>query len=244
VTPASKSVAVRTVVLAALVVAGMAVVALLPGRRAASPGPAGPALAGNHAFSDDDLRAAIAADTLADADLLLSAFYWDRGYAAARVERRGEHIAIDEGPLFHLGAVTVTGAFGVASVLPGDVFSRRRIADDRERLTTWYQDRGFAYVNVLPISRIDTERRTIDLTFEIEPGKRARFERVTIAGNLRVPEAAIRHAFGVAAGQPFSASALVAGKRRVMGLGLHTVDVATLRGSSDELVVVRVEVTE
>jgi outer membrane protein assembly factor BamA len=67
---------------------------------------------------------------------------------------------------------------------------------------------------------------------------------VRITGAVRTPEAVVRRAFGVAAGQDFNYSAIDTGKHRVMGLGFHDVEVALLRGSSDELVDVRVDITE
>lgn len=240
VTPASKSVAARTLVLAALVVAGMAIVALLQRAHGARPEVA---VAGNRAFSAGQLRAALEADPLADGELALSAFYWDHGYAQVSVTRTGDRYAIDEGPRFAIGSVRVTDAPpGLVHVRPGDTFSRRAIADDRERVSRYFQDQGYAYVNVLPITRI--HEHTIDLTLEVAPGKRSRIEHVVITGAVRTPEAVVRRALAVAPGDAFSQTALDTGKHRVMGLGFHTVDVATRRGSSDELVDVRVDVTE
>ena len=238
-TPASKSVAARTLVLAMLVVVGMTIVALVRGHGAR------PAIAitGNHALSAGELRAALAADRLADGELVLSAYYWDHGYAMVSVTHTGGGYAIVEGPRFTIGSVRVLDAPpGLVHTRPGDTFSRRAIADDRERVTRYYEDQGYAYVNVLPITHI--AEHTIDLTLEVAPGKRARVEHVTVKGAVHTPEAVVRRAFAVAPGEAYSATALETGKHRVMGLGFHTVDVATLRGSSDELVDVRVDVTE
>jgi len=243
VTPASKSVALRTLVLAGIVVVAMAVVAVLQHRGDGDRAPR-VAFTGNHVFSVGELRDALAADPLTDGDLergalVLAAYYWDRGYAQARVGVDRQTFVIDEGARFTLGDVR-----GTVRVKSGDVFSRRAIADDREAVSTRYQDQGYAFVEVLPQTHIDVARRRVDLRFDITPGPRTRIEHVTIRGNERTPEAAIRRVLGIAPGQLYSQTAVVTSKLRVMGLGFHTVDVATLRGSGDGLIDVVFEVTE
>jgi len=226
---------------------------------------------GNARGSSERLRGAIAEYPLFDdagmieqevleRDLLLiSAYYWDHGYAQVKVRepvippaRDAVTIPIEEGPVFTMGAVAVTGdLLGTAKqdlarirVRPGVRFSRRMIADDREALSDYYQDQGYAYVNVLPLTKIDLERRTIGLTFEITRGELASFERIEVVGNSRTPADAIRTAMRIWEGDPFTNRQLVEGKRRVQALGLADVVLSTRRGSSDELVVLTIEVQE
>src|SRR5512140_2505702 len=173
---------------------------------------------GNNAISDDELRNAIAtrrADALSflndsgvysqeafERDLLLiSAHYWDRGYANVKVgtpqlrlSRDKQYmylsIPIDEGPVFTIGAVNFKGDLmpagptGPAKNLEkikmraGYKFSRTLIAEDREALSSYYQDQGYAYANVLPLTMVDLDKKQINLTFEVARGKRAYFERI------------------------------------------------------------------
>jgi outer membrane protein insertion porin family len=67
----------------------------------------------------------------------------------------------------------------------GLTFSRTTIAEDREKLSSFYQDQGYAYANVLPLTKVDLDKRQISLTFEISRGKRAYFERINIRGNSK-----------------------------------------------------------
>jgi outer membrane protein insertion porin family len=226
---------------------------------------------GNASVSSDRLRAAIDEDPLFDDTgaiiqdvlerdlLLISAFYWDRGHALVKVgqpvippSRDAVTIPIEEGPVFKLGPVAVTGELiGSARanlaklrVRPGVTFSRMMISEDREALSDSYQDQGYAYVNVVPLTKIDLDRKTIGLTFEITRGKRAYFERVEVYGNAKTPTRTILRAMGIREGDPFTNIDLVSGKRQLHELGFSDVAISTKQGSSDELVVVTIEVQE
>jgi outer membrane protein insertion porin family len=226
---------------------------------------------GNATVSSERLRAAIAEYPLFDdagaivpevleRDLLLiSAFYWDRGHAQVKVgepvispSKDAVTIPIEEGPVFTMGPVAVTGELigsakanlAMVRVRSGATFSRTRIANDREALSNFHQDQGYAYANVIPITKIDLARKTIGLTFEISRGKRSYFERIEVYGNSKTPTHAVRRAMKIAEGDLFTNSALVDGKRRVEALGFDEVVLATKRGSSDERVVLMIEVQE
>lgn len=226
---------------------------------------------GNAAVSSAQLHAAIAEhplfddagaiidEVLAHDRLLIMAFYWDRGHAQVKVgepvlspARDAVTIPIEEGPVFRMGPVTVTGDLigsakanlALVRVRPGSVFSRTTIAKARETLSDFYQDQGYAYANVLPLTKIDLDRKTIGLTFEIKRGKRAYFERIEIHGNTKTATHTIQRALEVVEGDMFTNAGLVEGKRRLYALGFDDVVMATKRGSSDERVVLIVEVQE
>ncbi len=236
---------------------------------------------GNTQISDDELRTSISTrrqDSLSflndsgtysqeafERDLLLvSAHYWDRGYANVKVgtpqlrlSRDKQYmylsIPIDEGPVFTIGEVKFKGdLIGTKEknlervrLRPGDTFSRTRIAEDREKLSNYYQDQGYAYANVLPLTKVDLPNRKINLTFEVARGKRAYFERINIRGNSKSRDKVIRREMKIAEGELFNNTNLEISKRRINALGFfENVVVSTKRGSSDEFVEVNVEVSE
>src|SRR5262249_9526114 len=195
---------------------------------------------GNNNISDDELRGSIAtrrADALSflndsgtysqeafERDLLLvSAHYWDRGYANVKVgtpqlrlSRDKQYmylsIPIDEGPVFTIAAVNFKGdLIGSAAdnlkrihMRGGTTLSRPMIAEDREALSAYYQDQGYAYANVLPLTKVDLDKRQIALTFEVARGKRAYFERINIRGNSKTRDKVIRREMKVAEGELFN----------------------------------------
>jgi outer membrane protein insertion porin family len=236
---------------------------------------------GNNQVSDEELRGAIATrrqDALSflndsgtyqqeafERDLLLvSAFYWDRGFANVKVgtpqlrlSRDKQYmylsIPIDEGPVFTIGEVKFKGdLIGTKEknlerlkIRPGMRFSRTRIAEDREKLSNYYQDQGYAYANVLPLTKVDLPNRKINLTFEVARGKRAYFERINIRGNSKTRDKVIRREMKISEGELFNNTNLEISKRRINALGFfENVVVSTKRGSSDEFVEVNVEVSE
>jgi outer membrane protein insertion porin family len=220
---------------------------------------------GNHAFSSSELRAAI--DWPFDASgavlqetferdlLLVSSFYWDHGYANVKV---GESmvsptqitIPIDEGAKFSIGAVTATGdllepeatTLGGLRTHEGDIFSRTKIADDRAELEEHYQDRGYAYVSILPFTHVDLAKRTIAIRWEIARGKRSFVEDIEVDARTQAEAAAIRRALPMSAGDQFSQADLHEAKRRAETIAGTQVVISTKHGSTDELVKVGVEV--
>jgi outer membrane protein insertion porin family len=236
---------------------------------------------GNRSISDDELRMAIQTrrqDALSflndsgvysqetfERDLLLvSAHYWDKGYANVKVStpqlrlsRDKEYmylsIPIDEGPVFSIGQVGFKGdLIGTPAdnlkrikMRAGTTFSRTQIAEDREKLSAYYQDQGYAYANVSPLTKVDLPARKINLTFEVARGKRAYFERINIRGNSKTRDKVIRREMKISEGELFNNTNLEISKRRITALGFfENVTVSTKRGSSDEFVEVNVEVSE
>jgi outer membrane protein assembly factor BamA len=236
---------------------------------------------GNNQIPDDELRTAVAtrrADSLSflndsgtysqeafERDLLLvSAYYWDRGFANVKVgtpnlrlSRDKQYmylsIPIDEGPVFTIGEIKFKGDLIGSKeknlekirIRSGMKFSRTRIAEDREKISNYYQDQGYAYANVLPLTKVDLPNRKINLTFEIARGKRAYFERINIRGNSKTRDKVIRREMKISEGELFNNTNLEISKRRINALGFfENVVVSTKRGSSDEFVEVNVEVSE
>ncbi len=236
---------------------------------------------GNNSISSDELRGVISTrsqDALSfindsgvysqdafERDLLvISAHYWDRGYAnvkvgtpSLRLSRDKQYmylsIPIDEGPVFTIQSVSFKGdLIGSSaenlkriSIRPGMTFARTTIAEDREHLSSYYQDQGYAYANVLPLTKVDPIKRKISLTFEVARGKRAYFERINIRGNSKTRDKVIRREMKISEGELFNNTNLEISKRRITALGFfENVVVSTKRGSSDEFVEVNVEVSE
>jgi outer membrane protein assembly factor BamA len=110
-------------------------------------------------------------EAMAMEELYVAVAYWDRGYAnvkvgSHRVTRKGAKIVVElpvvEGEMFRLGRVSAPGAVRVTpSIKTGDVFSRTRISDARTELET------LLGADVLPLTHVNLEARTIDITFEL-----------------------------------------------------------------------------
>jgi outer membrane protein assembly factor BamA len=153
---------------------------------------------GNHAIPTAELRAAVVdalgGDTappfdpavLERANLMLTVFYYDRGYPYVRVDPlrvdRAHHTITlsiaTEGRRFTMSDVRVEGeligdaAANLAGLgtRPGTVFSRATVMADLEALKTSYKAAGYPHAEVMPLTQIDVEHATIALVFQITRG--------------------------------------------------------------------------
>jgi outer membrane protein insertion porin family len=196
--------------------------------------------------------------------LLIQAHYWDHGYVQVKVanplvelspDKQSMYItiSIDEGPQYTLGTVDVTGDLleskqfflDRVSVKPGEIFNRSKLSDDLQKLTDYYKDKGYAYVNASPATPINEKTRTVDVIFEIQKGDLVTFDRIIIRGNTKTRDKVIRREMRIIEGEPYNQTLLDYSKRRVTALGFfEKVDISTKRGSDDDKMDVNVEVTE
>ena len=196
--------------------------------------------------------------------LLIQAFYWDRGYVQVKVgspllelspDKQSMYITIniDEGPQYRLGTVHVEGdlleseAFFLkrVSVKTGEIFNRSKLSEDLQRLTDFYKDRGYAYVNASPSTPVDEKTRTVNVSFEIQKGELVYFDRINIRGNSKTRDKVIRRELRIIEGEQFSQSLIDYSKRRVTALGyFEKVEITTKRGGTDSQMEVNVEVAE
>jgi outer membrane protein assembly factor BamA len=119
------------------------------------------------------------------AALLVSTFYYDRGFVQVRVDpeigtANAQGVVplafvIDEGDVYSIGALHATKLGGpvekelldtVVRARPKQVFVRSKVVDDLERVNAFFASRGQKVV-VTPLTEIDPKKKTIDLTFEI-----------------------------------------------------------------------------
>ena len=133
------------------------------------------------------------------------------------------------------------------SVKTGEIFNRSQaVQDDLQKLTDYYKDQGYAYVNVTPPTPVDEKTRIVDVIVRDPEGAAGHFERINIRGNTKTRDKVIRREMQIIEGehvqqQPASSSRSAAST----ALGFfEKVDVSTKRGSTDDKMEVNVEVTE
>ncbi len=196
--------------------------------------------------------------------LIITAYYYDHGYINVKLgapqirlsrDKRYMYLSIpiDEGPVFDIGTIDFKGDiigdeeqyFRKLSIEPGETFSRSKVGADIERISNFYRDQGYAYVNVTPLTNINLEDLTVDLSFEITKGKKVYFERINVRGNSKTRDKVIRREMKISEGELYNQSDLEISRLRVNALGFfETVDISTTRGSSDEFIEVNIEVAE
>jgi len=192
----------------------------------------------------------------------LTAWYYDNGYINVRidepkVERKedGMYVTmrIDEGEQFMMGdfafAGEVPGGEDAArlrvGLQKGQVFKASMLRDDVFRLTGFFSDQGYAFVNVEPETAVNPETKTVDITYRVDKGPEVFIDRIEVAGNTKTRDKVIRRELRVQEQSIFTATGLQYSKERVQRLGFfEDVNVTTKRGARNDLLNVLVDVKE
>ncbi|MEN9798929.1 MAG: hypothetical protein RL653_2625 [Pseudomonadota bacterium] len=195
---------------------------------------------------------------------MIQAAYYDRGFINVKVDKPQVSISADkryiyitlkveEGEPYRIGKLDFTGDLLVpreelAALMgsaPGELFNRSKLSKDILALTESYYDRGYAYANVSPLTAVNAEARTIDLTFELSQGRQVTVERIELLGNTKTRDKVIRRELRVYEGELFSGTGMRRSKQRVTALGFfESVELTHKPGRDDGHVVVQVEVKE
>jgi len=192
----------------------------------------------------------------------LAAFYQNHGYITARVgepevEIRDDWIyvtiKIEEGKQFKVGKVDINGEL----VLPRQelldklkigretYYNREIVRNDVLYLTDLYADEGYAYANVTPRIDEDLKNLVVNITYEINKGKQVYFEKIIISGNSKTRDKVIRRELKVYEKELFSGKNLKRGVRDLYRLDyFEDVKIDTVRGSSDDQMILKIDVTE
>ncbi len=194
----------------------------------------------------------------------LSAYYYDKGYINVKVSQpqlrlsRDKQylfvtIPIDEGARHTVRSIEVTGDFirdkqvlrDMITLAPEDIFSFTTLRGDITRLKDLYQDDGFAYANVNPIPNIDPNTHEVDLTYDIQKGRKVYFGRIEVIGNTKTRDKVIRRELLFVEGDLFSSTAIKRSKARVQRLGFfENVDITTHQSDEPDIIDVHITVGE
>jgi len=120
-------------------------------------------------------------------------------------------VAIDEGPVYTVGAVQITGVTlfplrdleAVADIPAGVVASRRVIEEAKRRLRDFYGQRGYVdtVVRTATIAAGDDPAAPrVTLRFDVKEGVLAYVRNITIRGNTRTKDKVIRREIGLVPG--------------------------------------------
>jgi outer membrane protein insertion porin family len=196
--------------------------------------------------------------------LLLADHYLNSGYVNVKV---GEptvkmndtktaldvFIGITEGEQYRIGEIGFKGelldpAADLRKKLksePGEIFNRSLLRTDIGVLTDVYGDKGYAFATINPQTRLDNDKKILDMTFDIEKGELVSIERISIAGNPKTRDKVIRREMRVSETGLYSSTGLKRSKQNLMNLGFfEEANIATAKGSASNKLNVTVDVKE
>ncbi len=192
----------------------------------------------------------------------IGAFYQVHGFMRAMVggpeisfDKEGVSVTIEitEGPRYRIRNVRVDGdLLGTAEELLQQVnltkeefFNRDTVIEDIQALKRVYEDEGYAYAEVTPLTQEDDENSLVDVTYHIDKAKKVRFERINITGNTKTRDKVIRRELEVIEGEYFSGTAITKSTESLNRLGyFDDVNMLTRKGSQDDLMILDVDVEE
>ncbi|MAI29510.1 MAG: outer membrane protein assembly factor BamA [Rickettsiales bacterium] len=182
---------------------------------------------------------------------LLKKYYYDNGYIDFRiisvnsslVDNRKDFVvnfSIYEGNRYKVSNVNVRSNIknlqkldvsNLIEISQGDWYSSIDIDNSIKNITEKASQYGYAFVEVYPV--IKKRMGFVDLTFEIEEGKKIFIDRIDILGNLKTVDKVIRRELELVDGDPFNSVKLRQSERNVNNTALFEGVEIKLDESSD-----------
>lgn len=185
----------------------------------------------------------------------LNSFYQDRGYLTFNVtsiqvslspDKRDIFITINvhEGEPYTVSEIHIAGEMIVPetslrrliSVRKGETFSRQEVTATSNRISSGLADFGYAFSDVDPLTKLNDDDHTVELTFFVDPGKRAYVRRIAFTGNDKTNDETLRREMRQFEGATFSRRAVERSRTRLARLPYvkdAQVDSAPVPGSKD-----------
>ncbi len=168
----------------------------------------------------------------------VESYFMDRGYINVKVtepvitlseDRRWLFIIINvlKGERFKISRIDLAGdlLFDKSEMMKeiktkeGEYFNRSLIRDDIFNLTDLYGKLGYANANINPLTRVDPERKTIDLTLNISKNKLVYIDKIHITGNTKTRDKVVRRELRLAEGELYNIDRIKFSRERIYALG-------------------------
>jgi outer membrane protein insertion porin family len=123
-------------------------------------------------------------------------------------------IRIDEGEQYRVGKVEVGGdmvedpklLLKKMQLTQGQIFRSSRLRDDISSLSDIYADKGFAFAQVDPVTKVNPKEKNVDIALVITKGPPVYFNRVLVSGNNKTRDKVVRRAVVPAEQELYSAN--------------------------------------
>ena len=134
---------------------------------------------------------------------------------------------IEEGEPFHVGSVHFTGDLlftpeelqKETRTQEGQLFAYNRLQEDLLALQAKYGDKGYAFTNTVPRTRIVEEERLVHITFDIDKGPKVYIGQIHVKGNTKTRDKVIRRELRINEGELYSETKKRTSLRNVRRLG-------------------------
>lgn len=168
----------------------------------------------------------------------LKYFYKSRGFLQVNIgnpiitvseDKKWIFITVDvkEGPKYSVNNIFFNGELLFTEnemrkkikLISGETYSEEVLRRDIQGLTEMYQDKGYAFANVLRRLQIVPGENKVDIHYSFEKGKIAYFGKIIVKGNTKTRDKVIRRELRIHEGMKYSGSKLRISKENVNRLG-------------------------
>jgi outer membrane protein insertion porin family len=194
----------------------------------------------------------------------VEAFYQDRGFIRVSVlepkidvSKKDQAININipvvEGSRYKVGSIDVKGddTFTNEELLEsvesekGEWYNVSKLREDVLKISDLYSTQGYAYADVNPVTKIDDDKKTVNLGIEIDKGKKVYVGKINIQGNVSSRDNVLRREFRLREGDLFDSAKLRRTKQRLNNTQFfEDVKIDTGRGEQPDLIDITTTVTE
>jgi outer membrane protein insertion porin family len=213
-------------------------------------------------FSFITNRGVLDRDILTNDMAILSNHYYDHGYIDHKVaepvilrDRDGLEVVIriDEGQQYRVGKVEIGGELiqdgrqmlKQVKLTSGQIFRGSRLRDDVSTITDMYSNKGFAFVQVEPLTKVNAPEKTVDVVLMITKGPPVYFNRILIAGNTKTRDKVVRRELEATEQELFSGSKVTQSRNALQRTGyFEDVQLTTRKTDQPDTVDLLVDVKE
>ena len=167
----------------------------------------------------------------------LRSYYMDRGYANFQIESTQVTIApekdnmyitvnVNEGDVFKVSEIKLAGTMVVPEdqlkrllqIHPGDIFSRKAVTSSQQLMSYRLGADGYAFAKIDPVPTPDNDKKTVSITFFIEPGNRVYVRHINFNNITAINDETLRREMRQMEGGWLSNSAVERSKERLQRL--------------------------
>jgi outer membrane protein insertion porin family len=213
-------------------------------------------------FSFITNRGVLDRDILTNDIAILSNHYYDHGYIDHKIDepiilrdRDGLEVVIrvDEGQQYRVGKVEIGGdllqdgkqMLKQVKLTTGQIFRGSRLREDITTITDMYSNKGFAFVQVDPVTKINASEKKVDVALVITKGPPVYFNRVLIAGNTKTRDKVVRRELEATEQELYSGSKITQSRNALQRTGyFEDVQLTTKKTSQPDTVDLLVDVKE
>lgn len=168
----------------------------------------------------------------------LRSFYLDRGYIRFNIESTQVSLSpkkdsvyvtvnLHEGDVYQVSKVELAGELILEQSLleklivmkAGETYNRALVTLSQDLISKRLGNEGFTFASVNAVPKIDDEKKTVELTFYVDPGKRTYVRRINVSGNASTMDEVARREMRQMEGGWASTELIEQSKSRLEQLG-------------------------